>query len=224
MGLTHAPVREGIMPRTRNTAPVRRLSLQLLLLAAVLLTLPAALAAQEEPENAPPPMDTTGCRRCLSGHRFVVSSLVADPFVTTHFRSGLGGGFASGLSAPFRNLDGEVIDSVGGDIGFVTLDLEYQYAAWRWLGLRVGASVLARVGTSAQSLLASGASVLAGTSFGLTGRVWRGASGEVTGAAQNALLSKTRQKRWTGGVRAAWTPAPWLGFTGVFEAGTADDP
>jgi hypothetical protein len=242
------------MLRTRRTATVRCLSLTLQrhLLAATLATLatiPGTLVAQEA---ASPPAEEASCRRCLAGHRFLVSSVAPDPFVTTHFRSGLGGGFASGLEVPFRNLDGAVIDTIGGGVGFVALDFEYQYAATSWLGLRGGTNIVARVGTSARSLVASGAEALSGLSLGATGRVWGGRTAQVsltadvrrnqvyvldpysfvqsvvdngyTEAAQEVLLTTASTNRYTGGVRAAWAPAPWLGLNGTFEAGSADDP
>jgi hypothetical protein len=238
------------MPSTRRTATICRLwlALQRHLLAATLAITPGALAAQD----AAPPAGAQSCRRCLAGHRFLVSGLVPDPFVTTHFRNGLGGGVASGLSVPFRDLDGVVIDTVGGDVGFVALDFEYQYAAARWLGVRAGTSVLARVGTTARSLVASGAEALSGLSLGVTGRVWGARTALValtadvrrnqvyvvdpyrfvqsvvdngyTDEAQEVLLTTESTNRYTGGVRAAWTPAPWLGLNALFEAGQADDP
>ena len=89
------------MPRTRRTASIGRLSLALRrhLLAATLATIPAGLAAQD---TASPPVGPSSCQRCLAGHRFLVSTIAPDPFVTTHFRNGIGGGFASGLEVPFR--------------------------------------------------------------------------------------------------------------------------
>jgi len=239
------------MPRTRRTATLRRplLALRRHLLAATLATIPAVLAAQDA---APPPAEAPSCRRCLAGHRFLFSNVAPDPFVTTHFRNGLGGGVASGLEVPFRNLEGVVTDTVGGDVGFVALDLEYQYAFTRWLGVRAGTTVLARVGTTARSLVASGAEALSGFSLGATGRVWGARTALValtaevrrnqayildpysfvssvvdngyTEESQEVLLTSTSTTRYTGGVRAAWAPAPWLGLNGHFEAGSADDP
>lgn len=206
---------------------------------------PAAAPAATSP-------DTAGCRRCIAGHRYLVSSLVPDAFVTTHFRNSLGGGFAGGLVVPVRNLDGTVIDSVGGDVGFVTLDLEYQYAATPWLGVRLGSSIQARIGTSVRSLVASGAEALSGTALGVTGRVWSSRSmlvsltgewrrnevyvvdpysfaqavdeGGLTAEAQDLLLRTATLNRFTAGARAAWTVAPWVGLNGLAEFGTADDP
>jgi hypothetical protein len=51
------------------------------------------------------------------------------------------------------------------------------------------------------------------------------AEGDTAGAltaAQDSLLSTGDNLRVLGGVRAAYTPAPWIGFTGLFEAGLGE--
>ena len=220
----------------------------LLLIVLPVALLPGALAAQQPATPAPA---YTICDRCVAGHRYLVSSIVADPFVTTHFRNNLGGGFAGGLTLPVRDETGEIVDSAAG-VGFVTLDLEYQYAVKQWLGLRVGSSIQARVGTSARSLVASGAEALRGFSLGASGTVWRAPTMQVALTAdarrgkvyvvdpytfaqavrEDGLTPETRDllmrvsylNRITGGVRAAWTVKPWIGLNGVFEIGGANDP
>jgi hypothetical protein len=206
-----------------------------------------ARAARARQPDAP-----TDCRRCLNGHRFLFSPVVPDPFITTHFRSGTGGGFATNLTVAVRNIEGEVVDSIGGDIGFLALDFEYAYAFTHWLALRTSVTALGRVGTNAQSILASGASALYGASFGATGRVWGSdavqvsltadarrnqawvvdpyryaqavAAGDTGATARAVLISDVTANRYTGGVRAAWAPLAWLGLNALFEAGIGEDP
>lgn len=42
------------------------------------------------------------------------------------------------------------------------------------------------------------------------------------GAAEDSLLAKESNARFLGGIRGAYTPAPWMGFTGFIEAGLGD--
>ena len=192
------------------------------------------------------------CRNCLGGHRFLPASNISDPFVTTHFISSTGGGSASGLTMPVRNIQGQVVDSLEGDIAFFGLGFEYQYAPLKWLALRATASANGRVGTSAQSVVASGVSALYGFSLGGTARVWQKSSfivsiggdfqrnteydvdpfGFVRAVVRDGLTDTTRGvllndvllNRYAIGPRAAWAPYPWLGIVGVLDFGSAEVP
>src|SRR5688572_28569452 len=98
------------------------------------------------------------CRHCLDNHRFLPSSIVGDPFANTRFINATGGGMAVDLTIPVRNIAGNVVDSLAGDIGFLLLDFEYQYQLARWLAVRATAVAVGRVGTSTESVVASGIS------------------------------------------------------------------
>src|SRR5690349_3055645 len=109
----------------------------------------AALLAA--PARAQTPQDSqTECHRCLDGFRFLPSSVVGDPFATTYFENATGGGMALDLKVPVRNLSGETIDSLKGDIGFFLLDFTYQKSVARWLALRTNVTAVGRVGTSTE--------------------------------------------------------------------------
>lgn len=41
-------------------------------------------------------------------------------------------------------------------------------------------------------------------------------------SAEDSLLAEGKSARFLGGVRAAYTPAPWIGFTGLLETGLGD--
>jgi hypothetical protein len=245
-----APSRSRAQRRSRRA---RRLHLMLTALVPTLLSLarPRALVAQSV-DSVPADSAVVHCRRCLGGHRFLVSSLVPDPFITTHFRTGTGGGAASNLTVAEKNLDGEVTDSIGGTIGFLVLDFEYQYAINRWLAARGMVTAAARTGTNSATLLAGGATALYGSNLGLTARVWGNDAAQVavtadvarnqlwtidpfgfakalvengfTDSTQAALIRAVTTNRAIGGVRGAWAPRPWLGLNAVVEGGAAENP
>ena len=221
--------------------PSSRLLYRMLLVALGLGVLRASSGAAQDP-----------CRHCLDGFRFLPSSAVPDAFANTRFSNSTGGGMALDLTVPRRNLAGEVVDSLEGNIGFVLLDFEYQKSFGRRLALRVGANAVARVGTSVEALVASGASAVFGGSFGATVPIWQNqkflvsAVGDLrstsayeidpygfvkgvvdsgyTDNAKKLLLFDIPLNRWTVGLRGAWGIRPWMGLNASFESGLVDTP
>jgi len=219
-------------------AALRRISCTLLWIAATITVVPAG--AQDV------------CSRCLNGHRFLPSSLMGDPFATTHFTNATGGGLALDLTVPVRDLDGVVTDTIGGDVGFFLLDFEYQKNIIPRLALRGKVSVVGRVGTNGESVVASGASVQFGGAIGATIPIWSNASfavsavtdfrqrdqyvldpyafaqairdGGLTADTKAALLTTENANHWSAGARGAWAPKDWLGLNAVIEAGRIDSP
>jgi len=192
------------------------------------------------------------CPHCLDGFRFLPSSVVPDAFANTRFANSTGGGMAIDLTVPVRNLRGDVVDSLNGNIGFLLLDFEYQKSLGRRLALRVGANAVGRVGTSVEALVASGASAAFGGSFGATVPIWQtpkflvSAVGDVRrttayeidpygfaqGVVDDGFTDNTKElllgdlpiNRWTLGLRGAWGIRPWVGVNGLFESGFVDAP
>jgi len=189
------------------------------------------------------------CHRCLDGFRFLPSSVINDVFASTHFQNATGAGMAVNLNVPVRNVEGETLGTLNGDIGFFLLDFEYQYSVAPWLALHAGVAGIGRIGTTIESLVASGVSAAFGGSFGAIVPVWRrptlqvSAVGDVRrntqydvdpfGFAQQVadsgyspdakyiLLASEKVNRWSVGLRAAWAIAPWIGVVGVIEPGGA---
>lgn len=112
------------------------------------------------------------CHRCLNGFRFIPSSVVDEPFATTFFQNSTGGGTAANFTVPVRNLAGDTVTSLKGNVGFLLVDFDYQQAIARWLALRVSAGGIGRLGTSIPSLVATGVSAAFGAAFGATVPVW----------------------------------------------------
>src|SRR5215216_7508695 len=96
------------------------------------------------------------CHRCLDGFRFLPSSVINEVFAETHFQNATGAGMAVNLNVPVRNVAGETLGTLNGDIGFFLLDFEYQYSLAPWLALHAGIAGIGRIGTSIEALVASG--------------------------------------------------------------------
>jgi hypothetical protein len=190
------------------------------------------------------------CHRCLNGFRFMPSSVVDDPFATTFFQNSTGGGTAVGFKVPVRNLSGDTLRSLSGNVGFLLVDFEYQQAVAKWLALRVSAGGIARLGTSIPSLVATGVSAAFGAAFGATVPILTRQKYVVSAVADirsntqydvnpfgfaqqvadstydpesksGALLNSYPVNRWSVGLRGAWAIAPWVGLSGELEPGAA---
>ena len=205
----------------------------------------AAFSASTAVAQSPPP-----CHRCLNGFRFVPSSVVDEPFVNTSFENATGGGMALNLQVPVRNLDGDTVSTLNGNIGFFLLDFEYQKQIAKWLGLRVGLNGIGRLGTSLEALVASGISAAMGGYIGATVPIWTKPNFMVSAVAdlknnkqwdvdpytfakdvvdsgytpdaKATLLGSERVNRWSFGLRGAWAVKPWMGLTANLEPGGAD--
>lgn len=100
-----------------------------------------------------------GVERHLNGHGFLPSVYVQDPFVSSAFQNHTGAGMAMNLKTPFRDLDGNELYVLEGNLLFASLGLGYQQKfGSKWA---VGGSVsgLIRSGTNAESFLTEGADV-----------------------------------------------------------------
>ena len=207
-----------------------------------------ATAAAQTPASATPADSQNACHRCLAGHRYIPSSIINDVFAGTHFQNSTGGGMAINLQVPVRNLAGDTVSTLNGNIGFLLVDFEYQKSIKPWLALHAGVGGVGRIGTSIESLVASGVSAAFGWTVGAVAPVWRrpnllvSAVGDVRRNnqydvdpygfakllndsgyidAKGALLAAENVTRYSLGVRAAWTIAPWVGVVGVLEPGGA---
>jgi|SoiMethySBSTD1v2_1073268.scaffolds.fasta_scaffold87501_4 hypothetical protein len=192
------------------------------------------------------------CHRCLNGFRFMPSSVVDDPFATTFFQNSTGGGSAANFKVPVRNLAGDTLTSLSGNVGFLLVDFEYQQAIAKWLALRVSAGGIGRLGTSIPSLVATGVSAAFGAAFGATVPIVTRSNFIVSAVADfrsntqydvdpfgfaeqvadsmydpesksGALLSSYPVNRWSVGLRGAWGIAPWVGVSGELEPGGAHE-
>jgi len=106
----------------------------------------------------------------LSGHRFIPTSTVPDPFITSYLRSQTGFGLLLDARLPVLT-EADTVAVLEGDIAFAILGFEYQQAIVDFLALRIGFGGAVRTGTSGESLLAEGLNASYAFQAGLTGRV-----------------------------------------------------
>src|SRR6478752_5477831 len=95
------------------------------LTALALALLPATTAgAQASAQSGQSSAQSSPCHRCLDGFRFIPSSVVDQPFTNTTFENATGGGMALNLNVPVRNLAGDTLTTLTGNIGFFLLDFQ----------------------------------------------------------------------------------------------------
>jgi hypothetical protein len=180
----------------------------------------------------------------LNNHRFVVNPYATSPFIKTYLRSSLGGGAALGLKVPIYVVDGEPLAGLRGDLTFLALEFEYQYAVNNWLAVFGNVGLVSRFGTEAQSLLAQGINASYGFELGwmfklletekvvlsATANIWN-QSGTVLNLynfvqdiidngglePDNQLIYSRDYIQGGGGLRVAWAPSELIGVNGLAE-------
>ena len=187
--------------------------------------------------------------RVLNGFRFLPSSLIPAPFVTTYIRTATGGGLAFNLQSLFLDVNGDTLGTLTGDVAFMTLAFEFQQQFGGWLAVRAGFTGSARMGVDEQSLLAQGLTGIAAVNLGATARIWHNENWLVSGALDfgssnfvgldpfgfaqsvidsggltedNSLVSSTDATTGRGNGRVAWAPKRWLGLTGFLGVASTD--
>ena len=180
----------------------------------------------------------------LNNHRFVVNSYATSPFIKTYFRNSLGAGVALDLKVPILIIDGEPLAGLRGDLTFLTIEFEYQYAVNNWLAVFGNVGMLSRFGTEAQALVAQGINATYGFELGwmfkllesdkvmlsATANLWN-QSGTVLNLynfvqdiidngelrPENQLIYSKDYIQGGGGLRVAWAPSELIGVNGLSE-------
>ncbi len=171
----------------------------------------------------------------LNGHQFTTNTLTGDPFIKTYIRNTLGIGQSIDLFVPILEIDGGKVYGLKGNLLKAILEFEYQQAVKDWVAFRVQVRVTGRLGTGAQSLLASGVTANTGFEFGwlfklaegektaLSGtlNLWNNSAtvvdflGFVDGVVNPPippLVKTVPTTRGGGGLRYAWAASDLVGF------------
>ena len=108
----------------------------------------------------------------LNNHYFIPNSHFPSPFITTFFKSGIGGG-ASLNKIPLYANDGEkMLGTIQAENTYVIADIHIQVEAKKWLAAWFRYQANARIGSSTPTVLAQGITSITGFEFGWLLRLW----------------------------------------------------
>ncbi len=152
----------------------------------LILLLPLFLAAQTDSLS-------TGERSLpvLNEHYFIPNSNFLSPFITTFFKTGIGGG-TSLNSIPIYTNEGEIfLGTLEGENTYVTADVHVQVEAKEWLAVWFRYQANARIGSSTPTILAHGVTAVTGFEFGWMLRLWHNKKSQLSGtiAINNVTVS-----------------------------------
>jgi len=188
----------------------------------------------------------------LGGHRFTPNTVTDDPFIKTYIRNSLGIGQAVDLFIPLLEIGDppERVIGLKGDLLKAILEFEYQQAVKDWVAFRVKVKVMGRLGTGAQSLLATGVTANTGFEFGWMFKLAQGEKTALSGTVdvrnnsvtvvdflgfvegivnppspplkRPSLVKSIPLTRGGGGLRYAWAASDLTGFNFKGETGMGE--
>lgn len=127
----------------------------------------------------------------LNDHYFIPNSNFLSPFMTTFFKTGIGGGVSLN-SIPIYAMDGEVLlGTLEGENTYVTADVHVQVKTKDWLAVWFRYQANARIGSSTPTILAHGVTAVTGFEFGWMLRLWHNKKSQLSGtiAIKNSSVS-----------------------------------
>jgi hypothetical protein len=102
----------------------------------------------------------------LSGHKFIVNSLIGSPFVNTYFKSIIGAGQTVGLEYPEITIKGKRVVQLRGEIVYTNLSLEYQQGIRDWMAFYGKMKLIGKLGTEAGAFISEGVNFAVGYDMG----------------------------------------------------------
>jgi hypothetical protein len=127
----------------------------------------------------------------LNDHYFTPNSNFPSPFMTTFFKTGIGGGVSLN-QIPIYSNDGDVLPgTLEGENTYVRADIQVQVEAKDWLAVWFRYEANARIGSSTPTIFAHGVTSITGFEFGWMFRLWHNNKSQLTGtiAINNATVS-----------------------------------
>ena len=101
----------------------------------------------------------------LNGHRFISSSKIKSPFISTYLQTSLGAGKTSRLDIPVI-INGQELTTLTGDLAFTYFGFEYQQAVKDWIAFSLRLNAIGRLGTDAGAILYQGVDLDIGYQLG----------------------------------------------------------
>ena len=104
----------------------------------LILTMSPILIAQDIQDDEAVRQDSSVLRAykrlpILNGFRFIPSDVVPDPFISTFIKLNVGTGTVFDLNSYVKNLKGNVIDTLSGDLTYMSGEAQFQLAVNDWL-------------------------------------------------------------------------------------------
>lgn len=214
----------------------------------LILTMSPSLIAQEVQDDEAVRQDSSVLRAykrlpILNGFRFIPSDVVPDPFISTFIKLNVGTGTVFDLNSYVKNLKGNVIDTLSGDLTYMSGEAQFQLAVNDWLAFSASAGGTGRLGTNAYTLLSSGISFGSGFTLGSKIRIWQNDKMYLAGSLEyssttsylfsiydfvkeayetgsidtstNNLVTEDVLTQGFANIHYAYAPADWFGFVGL---------
>lgn len=186
----------------------------------------------------------------LNNFRFIPSDIVRDPFINTYVKLNAGSGTALDLKNYVKNLDGEIIDTLSGNVTYLSGELEFQLAVNDWLAFALSYGGSGRLGTNAFTIITSGITYQTTMTLFGKARIWENdkmflsgsidysssdvtlysiydfvkkvqeLNGDIDSAKSYLLETETLPKAFIN-LNYAYAPADWFGLLGVAGWGVA---
>lgn len=141
------------------------------LLIMIFISINLSLKAQEVPDSSI--LKTHKMLPILNNFRFIPSEVVYDPFITTFIKVNVGTGLALDLNSYVKDLEGNIRDTVSGDLTYIAGELQFQLAVNDWLAFNLGAGGTGRLGTNTYTILTSGISYTSFLTLGGKAKIWQ---------------------------------------------------
>ena len=109
----------------------------------------------------------------LNNFRFIPSDVIDNPFITTYVKTSVGAGAAVDLKSYVKDLQGNVLDTLSGQLSFVSMNIVFQLAITNWLALNGSFGGSGRLGNNAYTILTSGISYATGYKLGAKLKIWK---------------------------------------------------
>ncbi len=81
----------------------------------------------------------------LNNFRFIPTEIVMDPFITSFIKLNVGTGIAIDLTSYVKDLEGNIRDTLSGDISYLSADFQFQFPVNDWLAFNAGAGGFGRL-------------------------------------------------------------------------------
>ena len=177
-------------------------TLKLVLPVLILTMISAGPAQSQEPSGDAASPNSPQAVGSLSGHTFLPTTYIMDPFIRTFLRTGLGFGMTPELDTPVSTIEGQPVAGLKGSLLYGLMSFEYQHAIRDWLAVRGGLRVVGRLADETRPLLAQGVTLASGFELGWLVRVSESARHSVSASLEirNASVTDIFLERFIEGV------------------------